>query len=68
MTVRELFDAINTDYPAIEIIDYEHNIIYSKKENTIIVRLDKDLWNSEVDWIYKIDSQEVSIRVDIGRV
>lgn len=34
MTVRELFDAINTDYPAIEIIDYEHNIIYS---NTVSV-------------------------------
>lgn len=64
MTVKELFDVINTDFPRIEIIDYEHNIIYSKKENTIITRVNNDIFSSEVAWIYKIDSTMINIRID----
>lgn len=62
MTVRELFACMNTDYPRIEIVDNEYNVIWEKEAEQMIVRM--PCWEREVAWITKADVHEILLRVE----
>ena len=62
MTVRDLFNVINTDAPRIIIYDYDMNVIYEKYSNKPIGKL--PLWEKNVAWIYRADSTEIVLRIE----
>lgn len=64
LTVKELFNCMNTDVPRILIYDYEDNVIYEKHSSTPIGKL--KYWDSIVAWIYRADSTEIALRLERG--
>ena len=62
MTVKDLFDVMNTDTPRIMIYDSEENVIYEKHSNKPIGKL--PLWEKKVAWIYRADSTEIVLRIE----
>lgn len=62
MTVKDLFDCMNTDVPRILIYDYDNNVIYEKYSNKPIGKL--KYWGHNVAWIYRADSTEIAIRLE----
>lgn len=65
MTVRELFMSCDTDNPLIMIYDNsdDYNVLYQKLSCRPIGRL--KYWDSDVLWIYRLDCDEISIRINI---
>ena len=62
MTVRELFDCMNTDAPSILIYDSDHNVVYSKKSGFPVVNT--VYYERTVAWIYESSSREIRIRIE----
>lgn len=62
MTIRDLFYCVNTDSRRILIYDKNDNVIYQKHSNKPIGKL--DYWDCKVAWIYKIDSEEIAVRIE----
>lgn len=62
MTVKDLFDVMNTDTPRIMIYDFEENVIYEKYSNKPIGKL--PLLEKKVAWIYRADSTEIVLRIE----
>lgn len=62
MTVRELFSCIKTDSRKITIYNTDHSIIFEKPNNKLIGKM--HYWESDVTWIYNIDSSEIIIKID----
>lgn len=62
MTIKELFNCINTDIPAITIYNYDNEVIYSKLSNKPISKF--KYFNSIVSWIYKVNFEEIILRIE----
>lgn len=62
MTIRDLFNCMNTDVPRIMIYDHEENVIFEKHSNKPIGKL--PLWEKNVAWIYRADGTEVAVRIE----
>ena len=65
MTIRDLFECRNTDYPRVMIYDYDDNVIWQKYSNRPIGQM--PFWDKKVAWIYRADSTEIALRIERER-
>lgn len=61
MTVNDLFDVIDTEFPSIEIFDLNKNLVFRKLRNDFLGICDVSEY--EIYKIYKVDFDEVIIRI-----
>jgi len=66
MTVRDLFDRVDTMSRSVTIYDADEEVAYKKSAGKPISRL--SLWDRSVAWIYRIDASEIVIRMDTAQM